>query len=28
MRQMREAIEAASFEDWRREFLSTRLEGV
>ena len=28
MRQMREAIEAACFEDWRREFLSTRLEGV
>jgi len=28
MRQMREAIEAARFEDWRRDFLTARLEGV
>ena len=28
MRQMREAIEAARFEDWRRDFLAVRLEGV
>jgi queuine tRNA-ribosyltransferase len=28
MRQMREAIEAARFEDWRRDFLAARLEGV
>jgi queuine tRNA-ribosyltransferase len=28
MRQMREAIEATRFEDWRRDFLTARLEGV
>ncbi|MFM7385361.1 MAG: tRNA guanosine(34) transglycosylase Tgt [Betaproteobacteria bacterium] len=28
MRQMREAIEAARFEYWRRDFLTARLEGV
>jgi len=25
---MREAIEAARFEEWRRDFLAVRLEGV